>query len=141
MRTRPNKSLSQRRGAPLVRFAVHVSWPGADRLIVSCRMSASPEKALRLTFLFVMAVIVASLFIVPLMLGIWLPDVFVDREHTLAHERLASGHSLRVIQYWNHGDFYNTELVLEVKRLSEKNMAERERIEHSSTRKTSRQPF
>ncbi len=47
----------------------------------------------------------------PLLGGIWLPDVFFDRQHTLAEQRLANGHSFRVIQYWNHGDFYNTELV------------------------------
>ena len=53
----------------------------------------------------------AGIFSIPLALGIWLPDVFIDREHTLAQERLPSGHSFHVIQYWNHGDFYNTELV------------------------------
>ena len=47
----------------------------------------------------------------PLLIGIWLPDVFVDRQHILAEQRLANGHSFRVIQYWNHGDFYNTGLV------------------------------
>src|SRR5687768_15699119 len=74
-------------------------------------MSTLAEKALRLTFFFVFAVIAAGVLIMPLGIGIWLPDVFIDREHTLAHERLPSGHSFRVIQYWNHGDFYNTEFV------------------------------
>jgi hypothetical protein len=46
-----------------------------------------------------------------LSLGVWLPDVFISAEHTLAQERLTSGHSFRVIQYWNHADFYNTELL------------------------------
>jgi len=82
---------------------------GGGRLPLA--LSASPEKYLRLTFLFVMATIVAGVLIVPLAFGVWLPDVFIDRQHTLAEQRLASGHSFRVIQYWNHGDFYNTELL------------------------------
>jgi hypothetical protein len=48
---------------------------------------------------------------VPLLVGIWLPDVFSNQQHTVAFQRLSSGHSFRVIQYWNHGDFYNTELI------------------------------
>jgi|OpeIllAssembly_1097287.scaffolds.fasta_scaffold665832_2 hypothetical protein len=74
-------------------------------------MSATAEKYLRFTFLLVMATILAGVLLVPLAFGVWLPDVFIDREHTLAEQRLASGHSFRVIQYWNHGDFYNTELL------------------------------
>ncbi len=58
-----------------------------------------------------MSVSIAAFLVMPLMVGIWLPDVFIEKEHTLAHERLASGDSFRVIQYWNHGDYYNTELV------------------------------
>ena len=69
-------------------------------------MKDPAKKHLWLTFAFVMAVIFLGF---PLLIGIWLPDVFIDRVHTLAHKRLASGHSFRVIQYWNHGDFYNTE--------------------------------
>ena len=46
----------------------------------------------------------------PLLIGIWVPDVISAPRHTLAEQRLASGHSFRVIQYWNRGDFYNTEL-------------------------------
>lgn len=68
-------------------------------------------KILAVTFLFVMAVILAGMLLVPLAFGVWLPDVFSDREHTLAEQRLASGHSFRVIQYWNHGDFYTTKLL------------------------------
>ncbi len=74
-------------------------------------MNASPERYLRLTFLLVMAGVVVAVLVVPLALGIWLPDVFIGRVHTLAEQRLASGHSFRVIQYWNHVDFYNTELL------------------------------
>ena len=52
-----------------------------------------------------------AIFVLPLFVGIWLPDVFFAPQNTLAERRLASGHSFRVIQYWNHGDFYNTELL------------------------------
>jgi hypothetical protein len=47
----------------------------------------------------------------PLLIGIWLPDVISAARHTLAEQRLANGHSFRVIQYWNRCDFYNTELL------------------------------
>ena len=57
------------------------------------------------TFLF------GALLGLPLLIGIWIPDVLTASQHTLAEQRLASGHSFRVIQYWNHGDFYNTELL------------------------------
>jgi hypothetical protein len=51
-----------------------------------------------------------AVFSLPLLIGIWLPDVFNPAEHTLADRRLSSGHTFRVVQYWNHVDFYNTEL-------------------------------
>jgi hypothetical protein len=75
------------------------------------RKASSPERALRWTSILIFAGIVAALMILPLGIGIWLPDVFIDREHTLAQQRLADGHEFRIIQYWNHGDFYNTELL------------------------------
>ena len=64
-----------------------------------------------LIILLVVSVLVGALLGLPLLIGIWLPDVFLAPQHTLAEQRLASGHSFRVIQYWNHGDFYNTELL------------------------------
>ncbi len=70
-------------------------------------MSASPERYLRLTFLFVIAVV---FLLVPLLMGVWLPDVFLANEHTLASVTLTNGYSFRVVQYWNRGDFYTTEL-------------------------------
>ena len=82
---------------------------GVAQLHVRPIMSTSPERALRLTFFLVIAVIIGAVFLAPLGIGIWLPDVFIDRVHTLAQERSATGHSFRIIQYWNHGDFYNTE--------------------------------
>lgn len=54
---------------------------------------------------------VITLLGLPLVIGIWLPDVFIPSQHTLARQNLPSGHSFRVIQYWNHVDFYNTELI------------------------------
>jgi hypothetical protein len=69
-------------------------------------MKYPAKKHLWLTLAFVMAIVVLGF---PLLVGVWLPDVFIDRIHTLADQRLGSGHSFRVIQYWNHGDFYNTE--------------------------------
>jgi hypothetical protein len=57
----------------------------------------------------VIGLIVAA-FAAPLLIGIWLPDVFSEAEHTLAEQRLGSGLTVRVVQYWNHVDFYNTEL-------------------------------
>ena len=58
--------------------------------------------------------IIALLFVVllclPLLVGIWPPDIIGAPRHTLAERRLDSGHSFRVVQYWNHVDFYSTEL-------------------------------
>jgi len=50
------------------------------------------------------------LFTLPLLIGIWLPDVFFANQHTLASRTLSNGHSFRVVQYWNRTDFYSTEL-------------------------------
>ena len=46
----------------------------------------------------------------PLLIGVWPPDVIRSSEHILAEQRLGSGHVFRVVQYWNHVDFYSTEL-------------------------------
>ena len=46
----------------------------------------------------------------PLIVGVWLPDVFFANEHTLASTTLSTGHRFRVVQYWNRRDFYSTEL-------------------------------
>lgn len=53
---------------------------------------------------------VGLVFGVPLLMGVWLPDVFTATEHTLAEQRLSTGHVFRVVQYWNRVDFYSTEL-------------------------------
>jgi hypothetical protein len=46
----------------------------------------------------------------PLVIGIWPPDIINAPRHTLAEQRLASGYLFRVVQYWNRCDFYSTEL-------------------------------
>lgn len=62
------------------------------------------------TFLAAAAAII-GLLCLPLGIGVWLPDVIFAPRNTLAEQHLASGHSFRVIQYWNRSDFYNTELL------------------------------
>lgn len=48
--------------------------------------------------------------LLPLVIGVWLPDVFIARPHTLASLTLTNGYRFQVVQYWNHIDFYSTEL-------------------------------
>jgi hypothetical protein len=64
-----------------------------------------------LTVLLIVGLLFGALLGLPLLIGIWPPDVISAPERTLAEQQLASGHSFRVIQYWNRGDFYNTELL------------------------------
>lgn len=66
-------------------------------------------KQLRVILL-IFGLLFGVLFGLPLIIGVWLPDVISAPEHTLAEQRLASGHAFRVVQYWNHIDFYSTEL-------------------------------
>jgi len=47
----------------------------------------------------------------PLVVGVWLPDLISAPERTLAEARVAGGDSFRVIQYWNRCDFYTTALI------------------------------
>jgi hypothetical protein len=58
----------------------------------------------------VVCMIVVVLWGLGLLIGVWLPDVAFAPERTLAEQRLASGHTFRVVQYWNRVDFYSTEL-------------------------------
>jgi hypothetical protein len=58
----------------------------------------------------VFCVLVVALWALGLLIGVWLPDVVFAPERTLAEQRLASGHTFRVVQYWNRVDFYSTEL-------------------------------
>ena len=45
-----------------------------------------------------------------LLAGVWLPDLATDTPRTLASSRLAAGDEFNVVQYWNHYEFYTTEL-------------------------------
>jgi hypothetical protein len=60
------------------------------------------------TIMLIVCIASCALLALPLSIGIWLPDVFTDSEHVLAERQLASGHSFRVVQYWNRVDFYTT---------------------------------
>jgi hypothetical protein len=63
-----------------------------------------------LVIVFIVGLLFGALFCLPMLIGVWLPDVLTAREHTLAEQRITSGHSFRVVQYWNRVDFYSTEL-------------------------------
>ena len=63
-----------------------------------------------LVIVLIVALIFGALFGLPLLIGVWLPDMIYAPHHTLAEQRLASGHTFRVVQYWNRVDFYSTEL-------------------------------
>jgi hypothetical protein len=73
-------------------------------------MTPSPDKALRLTFTIGSLAILSAALLLPLGIGVWLPDVFTGRLHTLAAYDATNGYRFRVIQYWNNVDFYSTEL-------------------------------
>jgi hypothetical protein len=79
----------------------------SNKSVETNRRPASPERYLKLTALFVVLVI---FLLMPLLAGVWLPDVFFARKHTLASHTLTNGYSFRVVQYWNRVDFYTTEL-------------------------------
>ncbi|MBX3734981.1 MAG: hypothetical protein KF791_20590 [Verrucomicrobiae bacterium] len=66
-------------------------------------------KPLRVILLTV-GVLTGALLGLPLLIGVWLPDVITASERTLAEQHLDSGHAFRVVQYWNRVDFYSTEL-------------------------------
>jgi hypothetical protein len=55
-------------------------------------------------------VLVATILLLPLRVGVWSPDVLSGRSHLIASQRLSDGSEFRVVQYWNHFDFYTTEL-------------------------------
>jgi hypothetical protein len=67
------------------------------------------SSTLRNCLLGTVALLIAALLL-PLSIGIWLPDVFVGRQSILAESKIDSSITFRVVQYWNHVDFYTTEL-------------------------------
>lgn len=64
----------------------------------------------QLVTVLVVGLVFVALVCLPLLVGVWLPDVLINQEHVLAEQRLASGYLFRVVQYWNHSDFYSTQL-------------------------------
>jgi hypothetical protein len=58
----------------------------------------------------VILLICAGVFVPPLLIGVWLPDVVFVPRSVLAERRSPDGEVVRVIQYWNRVDFYSTEL-------------------------------
>lgn len=67
------------------------------------------QKKKRIAALSVPVVLMICLLL-PLTVGVWLPDTFSFKPHTLALTTTPNGHTFRIIQYWNGEDFYNTEL-------------------------------
>ena len=63
-----------------------------------------------LAIVLIVALAFGALFGLPLLIGVWLPDVITASQHTIAERQLGSGHTFRVVQYWNRSDFYSTEL-------------------------------
>jgi hypothetical protein len=59
-------------------------------------------------------IILSIIIAIPLFLVstfvVWPPDIFTGAHHTVATCSLSNGHSFAVVQYWNHIDFYSTEL-------------------------------
>lgn len=73
-------------------------------------MRFSTSRKLILAYLALVALPILVL-LGPLIFGVWLPDVFGGDPRTLAEASTAgSGYRFRVVQYWNHVDFYSTEL-------------------------------
>ncbi len=59
----------------------------------------------------VTAALLAAVLGLPLVIGVWTPDVIFAHRHTIAQAEAASGNTFKVVQYWNRFDFYNTELI------------------------------
>jgi hypothetical protein len=56
------------------------------------------------------ALVTAGAMLLPLQVGVWVPDMIAAPRKVLAEARRENGESVRVIQYWNRCDFYSTEL-------------------------------
>jgi hypothetical protein len=63
-----------------------------------------------LVILLFFGLLFGALFGLPLVIGVWLPDLINAPKQVLAEQHLSSGHVFRVVQYWNRSDFYSTEL-------------------------------
>ena len=79
---------------------------GAALVICNVRpLDAPPAMKRLLVTSLIVGLVFPALMGLPLLIGVWLPDVISAQEHTLAEQRLASGHTFRVVQYWNRVDF------------------------------------
>ena len=56
------------------------------------------------------SLLAAVVWFAPQWLGVWPPDVASPRVHVLATAASSAGDRFQVVQYWNRGDFYTTEL-------------------------------
>ena len=60
------------------------------------------------------ALLISPIIFLPVITGASLsdwPDLLVGRRRILAEKKLSDGNLYKIIQYWNVGDSYNTELV------------------------------
>lgn len=57
-----------------------------------------------------LAVCAVGAFFLPMVWGVWIPDMFFAPQRTLATATSPGGYSFRVVQYWNRVDLYSTEL-------------------------------
>jgi hypothetical protein len=80
------------------------------RLIHPEAMKIGFNPYLRLVFL-IAAINLGVLLLPVATVGVWLPDVFTSKRHSLALQTTTSGHTFQVVQYWNHSDSYTTELI------------------------------
>jgi hypothetical protein len=83
---------------------------GEDDAVASEREASCVECALYTmkqlgVSLLIVGLLSAVLIGLPLLIGVWPPDVIHSSEHILAEQRLASGHVFQVVQYWNHSDY------------------------------------
>jgi hypothetical protein len=60
-------------------------------------------------FALIVVGILAALLLLPLLIGIWPPDVFTGRRVLVSEGLCADGTKVEVVQYWG-GDFYMTEM-------------------------------
>ncbi len=66
-------------------------------------------KALTVTAVTLVSFVLAALLL-PLIIGVWLPDILLGQQRVLAEQTLPTDQTYRVVQYWNYVDFYTTEL-------------------------------
>jgi hypothetical protein len=68
-------------------------------------------KSMRIKIVLFIASGMLVILLLPLLIGVWLPDVLVPRRHVIAKYQVDDGNHFEVVQYWNRSDFYNTELL------------------------------